>query len=263
MADLPDCCKTGFLHSGTPTGTEQKLYDQDVYVATPPPTTARPKKAIVICTDVFGWKLVNTRLIADSLAKEGFTVYIPDFFTGGAVPWETLEPLVKQPNTFTGNLWKGIHFFGALPSTAPFYWNNGDKKVIPLSEAFIKGLTSDGWDVASLGYCWGGRYTILQSHSPLIKCFATAHPSRVSIPSDIQSIKTPSLFLCAGHDPIFNRVKAENVMKQRVDAPHFEFVDYPGTQHGFAVRGNDEEEVVRKAREDVHRRVVEFFDKYL
>ena len=91
-----------------------------------------------------------------------------------------------------------------------------------------------------------------------------AHPSALAVPQEIEPVKAPCLFLCAGDDAVFkpkDRKLAEEVLKRNGVAA--EFVDYPGTKHGFAVRGDEKNEVVRAARDDATRRTAEFFKKQL
>ena len=45
---------------------------------------AAPRPVVVIMSDIFGFELPNTRLIADMLATSGFTAIVPDFFDGTA-----------------------------------------------------------------------------------------------------------------------------------------------------------------------------------
>lgn len=76
------CCVSGEIHQGTPTGTESKIHGLDCYV-TGPPEGVTPKGVIVIVPDVFGWTLPNTRILADNYAKKGeWLVYLPDFMNG-------------------------------------------------------------------------------------------------------------------------------------------------------------------------------------
>ena len=71
---MQDCCRTGFLWNGTPSGKEGKLTSKNAYI-----TGDNADRAILLCHDAFGWKLNNTRLLADHYAKEvGATVYLPD-----------------------------------------------------------------------------------------------------------------------------------------------------------------------------------------
>lgn len=68
---LKQCCATGSLHTGTPTGRIERLHGLDCYVADAPST---PKGIIVIIPDAFGWTLPNNRILADDYAADGFQV---------------------------------------------------------------------------------------------------------------------------------------------------------------------------------------------
>lgn len=74
-------CISGHLKSGTPTGTEIKLGGLGAYVATPS-GDQEPTAAVLLLHDAFGWKSVNSRLLADSIAKEGFLCFVPDLYDG-------------------------------------------------------------------------------------------------------------------------------------------------------------------------------------
>jgi dienelactone hydrolase len=69
-----ECCLKGFKWDGQPAGVEYKVGGLDCYVSSP-----GSKVAIVVLHDIFGWKFLNNRLLADHLANEvGATVYVPD-----------------------------------------------------------------------------------------------------------------------------------------------------------------------------------------
>lgn len=73
----PDCV-TGYVHDAKPQGTEIKVAGINAYAT----GDEASKRIIVIGADIFGWKLVNTRLLADEYAAKGFRVIVPDFFNG-------------------------------------------------------------------------------------------------------------------------------------------------------------------------------------
>ena len=82
MSGLKQCCATGSLHTGVPTGQVTKLHGLDCYVASPPSGT-KPKGVVVILPDALGWTLPNNRILADCYAREGgFMVYLPEFMDG-------------------------------------------------------------------------------------------------------------------------------------------------------------------------------------
>lgn len=74
-----DCCKQGYFHKGTAKGNETKIGAHDVYVT----GSEKADKAIVIVADVYGWDLINTRVLADKYSEAlNARVYLPDFFHG-------------------------------------------------------------------------------------------------------------------------------------------------------------------------------------
>ena len=83
---LKQCCATGSLHSGTPTGRLDKVHGLDCYVADAP-SGAQSKGVVVIIPDAFGIALPNNRILADAYAKQtNCTVFLPDFMGGTLVP---------------------------------------------------------------------------------------------------------------------------------------------------------------------------------
>lgn len=73
-------CLTGQVQQEVPTGTVETVHDLQSYVARP---QGEAKGVVVIITDIFGWELTNSRLMADFYAKEGgYLAYVPDFMNG-------------------------------------------------------------------------------------------------------------------------------------------------------------------------------------
>ena len=69
-------CTEGTYWPGTTNGTEAKLDSTNVYVS-----GSNSEVAVLIVSDVFGWKLPNSRLLADHFAREAnLTVYLPDLY---------------------------------------------------------------------------------------------------------------------------------------------------------------------------------------
>jgi dienelactone hydrolase len=64
------------------TGAEEQVHGLPTYVARPEPGV-EPKAVVVIIPDAFGWKLKNTRALADNYARRAeLLVYLPDFMNG-------------------------------------------------------------------------------------------------------------------------------------------------------------------------------------
>ena len=75
--DLPcENCVKGYVLSGTPKGS----FDGPAYVH---PAVVPSKRAVVLLTDIFGLKLVNSKLLADLYSEKlKCDVYVPDIFEG-------------------------------------------------------------------------------------------------------------------------------------------------------------------------------------
>jgi len=250
MADKDECCKTGVLDSGEPTGTTTKIAGVDVYVAEPATFDGR---AVLFLHDIFGMPFLNNRLLSDDFAKlANVRVYLPDLFHGDAPSPKMFEDPEQRAkfdmNAFRAKhsdeeVWKDIH---ALLDEIKN--NQGVKKV------------------AAIGYCFGGRYTLKLGATDLVDAVAAAHASRVDIPTDIENIKKPSLFLLSETDGLFTAEvieKTKSILeakKPQVSIFHY----YPGTSHGFAVRGRtSEDKVVAAAAADARSQAVKFFNDYL
>jgi len=73
---ISECCLKGFEWNGTPAGHEIPFptTSNQAYV-----TGKNDKVAVLFTADLFGWKFVNLRLLADHFAREiDATVYLPD-----------------------------------------------------------------------------------------------------------------------------------------------------------------------------------------
>lgn len=75
---------------------------------------------------------------------------------------------------------------------------------------------------------------------PLVDCGFTAHPSSVSIPSDILSVRLP-LSVANGPDDTLmgreNMAKLTQILEANEEVAH-EVIVYEGARHGFANRGD-------------------------
>lgn len=66
IAPIKSCCVSGHLHEGTPEGSQQTLHGLPTYVIEPKNGAgAKTGTTVVFLTDIFGFKLTNTRLLAD------------------------------------------------------------------------------------------------------------------------------------------------------------------------------------------------------
>jgi len=248
------CCVTGHLHKGSPKGTiELSLHGVNMYVARPPAlkdaASTTQHAAIVILTDVFGWATPNIRLIADTLAEQsGIIVYVPDFFQGDPVPLE-MFPAFERHGVL-GKVKDNMDVVAFMLKLGPWTLKHKESVVLPLMDAVLGDLRSNGvTKIGAIGYCWGGKYSVLLGGREFygIQAAVQCHPSMLK-KEVVAKLRVPSLWNCAEEDPMFTpklRKQSEEILKKN-RIPH-EFIDYPGTLHGFAVRGDVKDEKLKMA----------------
>ncbi|KAI8848265.1 dienelactone hydrolase [Chytridium lagenaria] len=232
--DLPECCRTGFLWEGTPTGSIITLGN---------PTD----KYVVLWTDVFGHKNPNA-----SIANSGINCVIPDILNGDPVNYEQLEGMAKRPKTYFERIGQVFAALTNAPSFIGWLRRHTEKTTLP----FINANNHKATKIGVLGYCFGGRYAILHGgDEPRVDAFATG----ASI--DILAIVKPGLIMCASEDAILPQHQVDTIKKtvEKEGKNVVVKVRFSKHLHGFAIRGNEGEEDTRKARDESLNDTVSFF----
>ncbi|OZJ01784.1 hypothetical protein BZG36_05261 [Bifiguratus adelaidae] len=181
-------------------------------------------------SDVFGWNLINARLIADQYAEEaGLVVYLPHFFIeSGPAPLNYMtDPSVQ--------------------------FNRMNK--LPLIVFVANVVREKHQKVATIGYCWGtfGVFALGSKKYGLVDACAICHPTVIPLftphwPQDIEELDKLILFLLAGNEEIFTPDKVaqtkESLDKKGAD---YTIIEFPGVEHGFSLRGNEKNETEKAA----------------
>ncbi|KAI0699932.1 alpha/beta-hydrolase [Cerioporus squamosus] len=254
----PDCV-TGYVHTDTPKGTEIKVANINAYAT----GDEASKRIIVIGADIFGWKFVNTRLLADEYAAKGFRVIVPDFFNGWELPMWTLTS--NDPNDPSPSLFKRYVLAPAsLFILVPFVIRNIGRQVSTLT-SIVSALRTAHPDakIGFVGFCWGGRFAISQNFQ--FDATVACHPSLVKFPAELDGIKAPFSLAVAETDRMFDRKKAEEtekILKER-GLKDVEVVVYEGVHHGWTTRANLADEKQKQGRDNAVKQVVGWFEKYL
>jgi len=250
MSLCKDCIK-GVRHEGTPEGKIEFIGGVRCYVGTPSEEYAK-EKVVLHLPDVFGIDLINTQLLVDDFARNGFKTISIDYLNGDPVPDGALD----NPD-FNFMVWLSKH-----PSevTRP----NIDKVMTALKE---EGVTEFG----ATGYCFGGRYCFNLAFDKAIKVTVVSHPSLLKIPEDLEKYKTlaeaPLLINSCTVDTMFPleaQADADRIIgggKKFTDNYRREY--FEGCTHGFAVRGDLSDPKVKAGKEGSFRAAVEFFRKHL
>ena len=253
------------------------------YVSRPP--TNNTENAILYLPDAFGLDLVENRLLvshtklytyrisnkyhslADTMARAGYLVVLPDYFKN--------EPVPKNTTGFDMTAWLNRH-----PPTL----------VEPIIDTTIKYMRSEFGvkNIGVVGYCFGGRYVArLLAPGKGIQAGFTAHPSMVTKP-EWQAISAPLSIAAAGksylrsikglfmplHDamsytkletdsifPTPVRRETEDVL-QKLGIP-YQVTVYGGTQHGFGVRVDLKNSKQKFAKESAFYQAIRWFDQWV
>lgn len=134
----------------------------------------------------------------------------------------------------------------------------------PQIKAAAETLKSQYPKVAAIGFCYGGWACFKLAADPsLIDAISTAHPSLVD-KSEIDAVKVPVQILAPEHDFAFTeelkKYALETLPKTGVQ---WEYIYFPGLQHGFAARGDPDNQQQKDGLERAKRSAVNFFKEYL
>lgn len=253
------CCLSGSVDAdNSPQGNETQLGGADVYRA-PPPTT-KSSVALIIVTDVFGWKLPNARLLADSVAsKLGVTAIVPDIFRGGACNPECMQHMFKLTDPKMGaSFWQKCGSFSSLLyNFVPFLFKQSHAAGAAVIKQVIAALQAEDPTITQIvlaGYCWGGHIAIKLSQDESIKgltAIYAAHAGGLKIPQDYQLIRRPACIVIAELD-FEVKAAAQDQIKATMEAMSDRVASQvhivAGVQHGFAMRGSKTDPLVREKR---------------
>ncbi|KPM43303.1 hypothetical protein AK830_g3289 [Neonectria ditissima] len=243
------CCSVGVRHDGEPTGTFIKIGNNvDAYFATPPPGKAHQHAGIVYVPDIFGiW--VNSQLMADQFAANGYTCVIPDFFNGDQAP----NP---RPDNFDIMGWLAKGSTGDNPHTA--------EQIDPIVLTGIAALKDRGiTKIGAVGYCLGAKFVVRNFKDNNIDVAFLAHPSFVT-EEELSAITGPLSIAAAQTDTIFpleKRIESEKILGK--SSLPWQINLFSGVEHGFAVRGDVSSPVQRFAKEQAFFQAVAWFDEHL
>lgn len=231
-------------HSGTPVGETKNVNGIQTYISYPP--DKKTDHAILYMLDAFGLPLAENRLLADSMARAGYLVVVPDYFAGEPAPVD-----LAKPGAFDFSTWINRH---------------SAEQVDPILENTIKYMKSTLGvkKIGAVGYCFGGRYVgrFLAKGKGLDAGFM-AHPTLLSAP-EAQAIAGPVSVGAAETDTQFppeKRHETEGIF-QKSKIP-YQVTLYGGVSHGFAVRANISNPIEKYAKEEAFLQAIRWFDTWI
>jgi len=266
------CCLSGAVHDGTPQGREDTIGGINTYIAEP--SDRSTAKTVVFIVDIFGWKFKNVRLLADQYAKAGFYSYIPDVHEGDSLPIEFLqsvEPPLKKKET-DGLVEKTKETVDIMATLGPWLAKHREGVAEPIISGFINAvrIIPGTNKIGTIGFCWGGRYSILQAHGRKegqiggVDAAYACHPSLLSIPADITPVTKPTSVAVGEKDSLLDLKSVDQIKEalEKTGVPT-EVRVYKDQVHGFALRSDWSSDEDKKAMDDAEKQGIEWFKKYL
>ncbi|KZV76161.1 alpha/beta-hydrolase [Peniophora sp. CONT] len=262
-------CFKGYILPGEPSGS---IVDGAYLHAAPSPAPG-PKRAVVLFTDIFGLDLVNCKVQADALSEKlNMDVWVPDLFDGKPpMKPEELEPLLPDRAGVQVGLMTYVRVgMYMLPRALSIYSTRpavGEQR----ARAFVTKLRKEkGYTkIGTVGYCYGGTVSAFVGKSPeLVDSVVIAHAGNIT-EEVAKAIKVPASWACAEEDLAFKpaaRSAAEAVFKAREGTKEYvpyEFKDWKGCAHGFAIRPNQSLPEVMAGYHGALAQTVEWFEKTL
>ncbi|OCH90524.1 alpha/beta-hydrolase [Obba rivulosa] len=248
LASAPsECCVKGVQHSGTPTGTVEKIAGLDTYVARPSENAAQGhQKILFYFADIWGPLYINSKLLQDYFASQGYLVLGIDYLEGDSVAFYLDEP-----------------GFVMLDWAAPKYKRIVDCNFVPEWIAAVKekyGTPESKY--SAVGYCLGAPFVMDCVASDLVSAGAFAHPAYLD-EDHFRKVKQPLLMSCAENDPTFPieaRRKAEDILVELKATYHIQV--FGQANHGFATRGDLQSRLGKWAKERSAEAIVSWFSLF-
>jgi len=269
---MSSCCLSGTVNSGTPKGREDTIGGLDTYISEP--EGGSTAKTVIFLVDIFGWKFPNVRLLADDYAKAGFYCYIPDVHQGDSLPIEFLQnvepPLKDQEQAGLVDKVKNTAIVGT--TLGPWLLKHREAVSEPIISGFVNTVRQipGTQKIGAIGFCWGGRYAILQAHGKKegsvggVDAAYACHPSLIAIPGDFEPVTMPLSLALGDRDSLLDAKSVEQIKEvmDKKSSPS-EVRIYEDQVHGFTLRGDWSSEKDKKAMDDSEEQGISFFKRYL
>ncbi|KAF2998817.1 hypothetical protein E8E13_001888 [Curvularia kusanoi] len=251
------CCLKGTIHKGESRGTWDTIAGVETYITTPPPRKANGH-VLLYFPDVWGM-FPNGLLVMDAFADAGFHVLGLDYFRGDPV-WKHRKTRHdnSDPN-FDYEAWKRKHTAFA------------DEAVPLWVDAVIKRFKNGGAErfkdtetkFVCVGYCFGAPYVCNELAKDTVVAGAFAHPAFLK-EHHFENIKKPLFLSCSEIDHTFDvesRRRALDILQAGKKRYHYQL--FSGVEHGFALRGNQDDPYERWVKEQSLAGIVNWFQYWL
>ena len=181
-----------------------------------------PAPALVIVPSIFGVGAV-ARETAANFAENGYLTLVLDvFFRIGPGPKNMADQNAMAD---------------AIARAGSFDHERGLRDMTAARD-YALALPECNGKWAMIGYCFGGRYTLLAGAYMDADAVAAFHPSRMGVELEAAArIHVPASFHFGGADELVPPAEIEAVQKALAANPLAETYVYPGVGHGFTSPG--------------------------
>ncbi|KAE9975304.1 hypothetical protein BLS_002674 [Venturia inaequalis] len=219
MSDLmpsPACCR--IAPPPAPVYEQEGSFVDQDSMKTYETGSASPTHAILYIYDIFGLypqTLRGADILARSVAgkaRNDTKVFMPDWFTQPAdismYPPDTPEKMEYINNFFSDN---------AAPSA-----------IIPKIDGIIKSIeaknpTIQSWGI--VGFCWGGKASLVSGPNTIFKAAAQCHPSLLD-PNDADNVSVPMMVLPSGDEHVPTVIEFEKRLQAGSYVETFEDMEH-------------------------------------
>ena len=209
---------------------------------------------------------MNTPRLVSTSTFPTFSMVFPPcckLTLGDVVPEEILQKMLptKAQAERKSEAEKAADVISVTASVPPFLERHPQEVVLPLMKSYLNYLRSDPAHkkIGSIGFCWGGRYSILLANegaNPSVDAAVANHPSFLKMPEEIEKIEKPVSIQVGDADVIFRMSDIETTREIFKTKPHCEIYVYEDQVHGFTIRSDLSIEKDRKAKEKAAERVI-------
>ncbi|XP_076925335.1 endo-1,3;1,4-beta-D-glucanase-like [Bidens hawaiensis] len=232
----PECCRNPpVIQRGEESGEVVQIASLNAYVS----GKLDSKIAVILVSDVFGYKARKLRQVADKVASAGYYALVPDFFNGDPVTD------VSQINDWLIN-------------------HPPEQAVGEFARPLLQALKDKGISkIGAAGFCWGAKVVVDLTKDAEIQVAALLHPSYVNL-DDIKAVKVPIAILSAKLDEVNppELIKEYEAALIANEVEHFVKI-YPGVNHGWTTRYNDDNAAEVKSAKEAQQDLVDWLKKYL